>query len=74
MIASNTGANAELVQDGKCGLPYRYGDINDLVEKLRFALNHREKVWEMGKMPGYLQAKTLLLNETHSRSIGCINS
>lgn len=49
VIASNTGANPELVSDGECGLLYRYGDIDHLTEKLRFALSHRGMLQEMGK-------------------------
>lgn len=49
VIASDTGANPELVEDGKYGLLYRYGDTDSLAEKLRFALNNREEVRMLGK-------------------------
>lgn len=49
VIASDTGANPELVQDGECGLLYRYGDADSLAEKLRYVLTHREEARAMGK-------------------------
>ena len=48
VIASDTGANPELVLDGECGLLYRYGDVENLADKLRFALTHRDEIRGMG--------------------------
>ena len=48
VIASDSGANPELVRDGACGLLYRYGDIDSLAEKLRYVLTHREEARAMG--------------------------
>lgn len=38
VIASDTGANLELVQDGVTGLVYRYGDAGELADRIRQAV------------------------------------
>ena len=40
VIASDTGANAEIIIPEKNGFLYKYGDINDFKEKLLFAINN----------------------------------
>lgn len=34
VVASNTGANVELIQDGLNGVLYQYGDVEDLAQKI----------------------------------------
>ena len=41
-IASDTGANPELVSDRVTGLIYKYGDTKDLAEKLLEVINNKE--------------------------------
>lgn len=41
VIASNTGANPELITDKINGLIYRYGDIFDLKDKILYLINNR---------------------------------
>ncbi|MBI5987079.1 glycosyltransferase family 4 protein [Clostridium perfringens] len=56
VIASNSGANNELVQDGYNGYIYDLGDFNMLSEKIEILYNDREKIKEMGSR-GYKFAK-----------------
>lgn len=48
VIASNTGANPELVKEGFNGKIYEYGNINDLSEKILFFLNNKELIKDFG--------------------------
>lgn len=48
VLASDTGANAELVENGKNGLLYHYPDVEDLKNKLVYMMEHREEVFRMG--------------------------
>jgi len=48
VIASDIGAMAELVEDGKTGLLFKTGDASDLAEKLKWADAHPEQMREMG--------------------------
>ncbi len=48
VIASRIGAMAEMVEDGRTGLLFQQGDADDLAAKIRWALDHRERMAEMG--------------------------
>jgi len=47
VIASNLGAMAEIVENGKTGLLFGPGNVNDLVEKILWAKNNPGKMKEM---------------------------
>jgi len=49
VIASDSGANPEILDNGKYGLMYRYGDIEDLAQKLEYAMTHKEEMREIAK-------------------------
>ena len=49
VIASRGGALAELVSDGKTGLLFEPGSSEDLARKIRWALNHRDIIRDMGR-------------------------
>lgn len=49
VIASDSGANPEILDNGKYGLMYRYGDIEDLAQKLEYAMIHKEEMREIAK-------------------------
>ena len=50
VVASHAiGSVPFLVDDGKNGLIYRSGDIEDLYEKVKYLINNREKTAELGK-------------------------
>lgn len=43
VIASNTGANPEIIVDGNNGLLYIHGDIESLAHKLLYLVENREE-------------------------------
>ncbi len=49
VIASDTGANTELIEDGKNGLIYPYKDIDGLTARLKLALEAPEMIDKLGK-------------------------
>ena len=48
-VVSDTGANEELVQDGESGLVYRWGDSEDLAEKIAGLLQDHDKLLRLSK-------------------------
>ena len=46
-VVSDTGANTEIVEDNRTGLVYRYGDANDLSEKIQYMIENPNKRREM---------------------------
>lgn len=48
VIASDSGANPEVVKDGITGLLYRSGDVDDLSEKIIYMIENRERRKQMG--------------------------
>lgn len=49
VIASDTGANKELVIDNENGLLYRWNNVMNLKEKIVYILNHVDALEKMGK-------------------------
>ncbi len=49
VIASDTGANPEIIINKKNGLLYEYNNPSSLVEKIKFMLINKEKMEEMGQ-------------------------
>lgn len=49
IIASDKGANPELIIDKKTGLLYKYGDTKELAKKIEFLFNNRELIDEYGR-------------------------
>lgn len=49
VVASDTGANPELINNGINGLLYEQGNVNDLKEKIVYLLNNIEEIEEMAK-------------------------
>ncbi len=49
VIASDLGALAELVDDGRTGLRFRSGDPDDLAAKIEWAWTHPRELTEMGR-------------------------
>lgn len=48
VLTSNLGALPELVEEGKTGMLFRVGDINDLAKKLSLMCRDKNKLKEMG--------------------------
>ena len=42
LIGANTGGTLEIIEDGKTGLLYQQGSVNDLYKKIVYALNNKE--------------------------------
>lgn len=59
VIASDTGANPELVEDGKNGLLYRLNDANDLADKMLAVMKHPELLEQMGHCAADYASKNL---------------
>lgn len=68
VIASDTGANTELVAGGRTGLIYRYGDAEDLKDKIEYAVNNPETMEKYG-IEGRLRAEKLFSNDRYVREI-----
>ncbi len=49
VIASNLGAMAELVEDGKTGFLFEPGNPEDLASKIRWMLEHEDECIQMGR-------------------------
>lgn len=49
VIASDTGANPELIIESENGMLYRWNDIEDLKEKMVYLLNHAAALKQMGE-------------------------
>lgn len=67
VLASDTGANPELIQDGVTGFLYHYPDAEDLTKKLIYLSEHKEKAREMG-----IAAQTVSKEYTSIRNAGKI--
>lgn len=55
VIASNTGANMEILEDNISGLQYTYGDIEDLAKKIEYLVENKAKRQELSKF-GFTRA------------------
>lgn len=44
VIASDTGANPEIIGNDEYGILYKYGDADDLYQKIVYALDHKEEM------------------------------
>jgi len=49
VIASNTGGIKEIIEDGKTGVLFEVGNVDELVEKIRWAMNHEEQAKKIAK-------------------------
>jgi len=49
VIASHLGAMAEIIEDGKTGLLFKPGDIEEIGAKVDWAWNHPQEMAEMGR-------------------------
>lgn len=50
VIASQLGAFPELVEDQKTGLLFKAGNYRDLAQKIKYLLEHKEKIEDFGKL------------------------
>lgn len=67
VIASNTGANEEIITNYRDGLVYELGNIDELSEKIEYLYNYRERLKELS-----INAQRSALNRFTS-DINCMN-
>ena len=49
VVASRLGAMAEIIEDGRTGLLFEAGNVEDLANKVRWLFEHPEKAETMGR-------------------------
>lgn len=49
VIGAKTAATAEIIQDGKNGLLYSYGNVEELAEKIQYALDNKSVMREIAR-------------------------
>lgn len=50
VIASNTGANTEIIEDNKTGILFDYESDDDLANKITYIYNNNDKIKEIGTL------------------------
>ena len=68
VIASDQGANTELIDHNETGLLYKYGDKNDLADKVRYLYNNLEICKEMGNTAQKIASEKFSI-EVHSAKV-----
>ncbi len=68
VIASDTGANCEIIEKDKSGLVYKFGDIEDLKQKINFCIENVNEVNLMAK-EGQKHAKKYFTAKTNAYNI-----
>lgn len=71
VIASDTGANTELIDDGRNGLIYSYGDVQDLAEKIKKVIKNLELVNSVGR-EARKDAEEKYDNARYAREVYCL--
>jgi glycosyltransferase involved in cell wall biosynthesis len=66
VIASIDGAVPEMVEDGVTGYLVEKGNVNQIVEKIEYLFNNREKLEEMGELGREKYLKYFTLNRFES--------
>jgi len=66
VIASNLGGLPYIVEDGKNGLLYRPGEVDDLIEKVRFLIDRPADIKAMGSYGRHLVETRYGPGESHS--------
>jgi glycosyltransferase involved in cell wall biosynthesis len=49
VLGARIGGVPELIDDGRDGLLFESGNVDDLAEKIRYIISHKDKLPEMGK-------------------------
>lgn len=68
VIASNTGANVEIIKDDVNGKIYNYDDNNDLTEKIIYFTENRNIIKKLG-YNGYKYARGKFTIENHASNV-----
>lgn len=68
VIATDFGSLQYMVKDGETGLKFKYGDLDDFREKIRWMFEHQEEAKQMGEV-GYHLVETKYSPDTHYRTL-----
>ena len=68
VIASDTGANPEIIDNGENGLLYHYGDVDDLVKQILFYVDYKDKMIEMANR-GMNHARNCFISARNSENV-----
>ena len=68
VLASDTGANKELIEEGKTGWFFKEGDAVALAEKMKYILANKKMISLMGRV-AYQGAKEKYLSERNTKDI-----
>lgn len=68
VLASDTGANRELVEENRTGWLFREGDAEALAEKMEYIINNRQIISRMGNT-AYQEAKEKYLSDRNTKEI-----
>lgn len=48
VLASNTGANTEIINNKKTGLIFKYNDDTDMIKQITYIINHKNEIEKIG--------------------------
>lgn len=68
VLASDSGANPELICDGENGWHFENGNVFDLAKKMKMIIENREEIQKMGNK-AYQYARASFLSEKNTRNI-----
>jgi len=68
VLASDTGANLELIEEGKNGWLFKEGDAEDLAKKMKTILENREQIGQMGRQ-AYREAEGKFLSDRNTEEV-----
>lgn len=64
VIASDSGANPELIDNGVDGLLFENGNYKDLADKMEWFIDNNEKIQEMGEKAFFKASRNFTLKQT----------
>ena len=70
IIASRIGAMAEMIEDGVSGLSFAPGDARGLAKKIRWALDHPDRMAEMGARGRTVYGRNYTASKNYPQLIG----
>ena len=68
VVATDFGSLKYMVNDGETGLKFKYADINDFRQKIRYMFEHQEEAKQMGEN-GYKLIETKYSPEVHYNTL-----
>lgn len=68
VIATDFGSLQYMVKDGETGLKFKYGDLDDFREKIRWMFEHKDEANAMGEA-GYKLVETAYSPEAHYEAL-----